>query len=43
MTTRAPDHGCVRDRPAKTTTYHVKITGASGQTDSEQVTVRVNR
>lgn len=35
------DQGCLSDQPQKTTTYHVKITGGSGQTDAEQVTVVV--
>lgn len=41
ITTRRNDAGCLADAPRKTTTYHVRITGGGGQTDAEQVTVRV--
>ena len=40
---RGTEFGCVSQRPAETTTYRVKATGAGGQTDSEQVTVTVAR
>ena len=40
-TSHTNEQGCVRDRPQKTTTYQVKVTGAGGETDVEQVTVRV--
>ena len=35
-----PEYGCFNDRPAKTKTYLVKVSGPGG-TDSESVTVRV--
>ena len=38
----SPGHGCSADKPAKTTTYTVTVYGASGNTDSEHVTVHVN-
>lgn len=34
-------HGCVADRPTKTTTYTVTAYGAEGLTDTERVTVHV--
>jgi Gram-negative bacterial TonB protein C-terminal len=36
-----PDSGCVEDRPEKTTTYVVTVTGAGGDSDTERVTARV--
>ncbi|MFN7993617.1 MAG: hypothetical protein U0Q18_08455 [Bryobacteraceae bacterium] len=36
-----PNRGCITDRPKQTTTYHVKVTGAGGQADTEKVTVAV--
>lgn len=41
MTAKSMEHACYSDKPAHTTTYHVKVTGGGGQTDSEQVTVKV--
>lgn len=37
-----PERGCFSDRPAKTTTYTVKVSGPGGS-DSESVTVKVRR
>jgi hypothetical protein len=36
-----PDHGCVVDRPKKTTTYTVTASNTEGATDTERVTVSV--
>jgi hypothetical protein len=36
-----PDHGCVVDKPKKTTTYTVTASNAEGATDTERVTVTV--
>jgi hypothetical protein len=36
-----PDHGCVVDKPKKTTTYTVTASNAEGMTDTERVTVSV--
>jgi len=36
-----PDHGCVVDKPRKTTTYTVTAYNTEGATDSERVTVTV--
>lgn len=38
---QSPARGCITDRPAQTTTYRVVANGINGQSDSEQVTVRV--
>ncbi len=37
----AAQKGCVTDRPKRTTTYHVVAKNASGESDSEQVVVKV--
>jgi hypothetical protein len=34
-------NGCLTDRPTKTTTYVVRATGGSGDTDEERVTIKV--
>ncbi|HEY6391136.1 MAG TPA: hypothetical protein VIX89_07660 [Bryobacteraceae bacterium] len=36
-----PEHGCVVDKPKKTTTYTVTASNAEGITDTERVTVSV--
>jgi hypothetical protein len=36
-----PEHGCIVDKPAKTTTYTVKASNAEGMTDTERATVNV--
>jgi hypothetical protein len=42
LTERAtPVRGCVIDYPRKTTTYHITITGADGQTDEASTVVKV--
>jgi hypothetical protein len=42
LTERAtPARGCVIDYPRKTTTYHITITGAGGQTDEASTVVKV--
>jgi hypothetical protein len=41
LTVHDPSHGCLSHKPAETTTYHVRVKGAGGQTDTEQVTVNV--
>ena len=38
----AKPKGCVAHQPQKTTTYTVAVTGASGERDQEQVTVKVH-
>jgi hypothetical protein len=40
-TRQTAERGCITDNPKATTTYQVVATGASGQTDSERVTVKV--
>ncbi len=41
LTTRDPQKGCLSDRPRKSTTYQVRVTGAGGDTDQEKVSVTV--
>jgi hypothetical protein len=36
-----PNRGCFSDRPRRTTTYRVKVTGPGGQADTRNVTVTV--
>ena len=36
-----PEHGCVVDKPKKTTTYTVTASNAEGLTDTERVTINV--
>ena len=38
-----PSHGCWVDQPLQTTTYTVTASGAAGSTDTEHVTVRVQK
>lgn len=38
---QSAERGCITDKPAKTTTYHVIAKGSGGATDTEQVTVKV--
>jgi len=41
VTPGTPEHGCVVDKPKKTTTYTVTASNAEGATDTERVTVTV--
>lgn len=41
MTGRAASKGCLEDKPRQTTTYHVTVTGAGGDSDEGEVTVKV--
>jgi len=36
-----PEHGCVVDKPVKTTTYTVTASNADGITDTERATINV--